>query len=145
MSDLSWYLRRFRRLVAPPGRPGPAGATTDAHADQRAELAELFVLIDDIERQAQGILEDADEQARRRSRDADEEAQRIVADADAGLDQARADAAARHRRHIEGEIVDIRAEAAAEAEDLRGRAQHNLDALTERIVRRILHGQGTGG
>lgn len=145
MSDLSWYLRRFRRLVAPPGRPAAAASPTEEGAGPHDELAELFGLIDDIEREARRISEQAREEAQHRRSDGDERARRILAEANADLEQVRADEAARHRRHIEGEVGDIRAAAAKQAADLGDRARRRLDELADRVVQRIVDGPGTAG
>lgn len=100
MADLARYLRRFRRLVSPPGRPGPGGVPRERGRELADELAEVFAAIDAIADEADRIRQEGEEAARQRREGAEQEVERILAAADDEAEQARADAAAAHRRDL---------------------------------------------
>ncbi|HZD52241.1 MAG TPA: hypothetical protein VE175_04290, partial [Woeseiaceae bacterium] len=137
MADLNRYLRRFWRLVAPPGRPGPVAVPVDRAASVADELGVVFERIDAAEEEADRIREAGHERARRYLEHADERVRRILADARAAADQARADAQAHHRQDLRAENEAALAAAREEASAIKARSGDNLETLTQHILGRV--------
>lgn len=138
MVELSHYLRRFRRLVSPPGRQSPPARPADRRSALRDELSEVLQAIDHLEHESAHVREQAEQRARRRREEAEEEAERIRSRAEVELDDIQAEEAADRRRDIENEIERARAAGDERAEQIRGRAGPRVEGLAERIVQRIL-------
>lgn len=134
MADLSRYLRRFRRLVSPPGRAAPGAVPSDRRAELSDELAEVFAAIDEIEQEAERIRGEGEEEAERRRDEADEHVERILNSAREETEELRAEEAANRRQEIEDTIEEIRGDAEREAEAARGRSQDRIGDLADRVV-----------
>ena len=134
VADLSRYLRRFRRLVSPPGRAAPGAVPSDRRAELADELAELFAAIDEVQQEAERIRGEGEEEAERRREEADEQVERILSSAREETEELRADEAARRRQEIEDTIEEIRGDAEREAEAARARSQDRIGALADRVV-----------
>jgi vacuolar-type H+-ATPase subunit H len=137
MPDLSRFLRRFRRLVSPPGRPGPIAVPADRSAELSSELEAVFRAIDGIQEEAERIRKQSEDEARKKKEEAEEEAGRILSEAGDRAEQARAEEASRHREDIEQETRRALDEASKEAEQIRGRVDQKLDSVAERVVARL--------
>lgn len=142
MADLDKYLRRFRRLVSPPGRPGPAAVPSDRAEERSDELQEVFAAIDRIEGEAREILDDGEERSEAMLADAEEEARRLLSEAGERADEARAEEQARHRRSVEEDSRSALEEARDEVREIERRVDTNLQSVADRVLERIL---GTGG
>ena len=134
MPDLGRYLRHFRRLVSPPGRPGPIGVPADHLAELSEELEAVFRAVDAIQEEADRIRKDSESEARKKQEEAEDEAGRIVADARDRAEQVRAEEAARQRRDIEKDAQTALDQAEQQAEETRKRANEKLDSMVELIV-----------
>lgn len=145
MPDLDRFLRRFRRLVAPPGRPRPAGVPVDREAALSDELAEVFAAIDAIQEDAEAIRKEGKEKAEELRSRAEEEARRVISEGEDQADEVRAEEAARHRERLQEEVQKALALARSDAEEVRERANERVDELAGRVVDLVLHGQGEGG
>lgn len=137
MPDLSKYLRRFRRLVSPPGRPGPIAVPADRSARAADELEAVFQAVDAIQEEAERIRDESAEQARGKDAEAEDEAKRILSQARDRAEQVRAQEASRHREDIEKEAQSALDEARREARRIRERTQDKLDSMAQRLVARL--------
>lgn len=138
MADLNRYLRRFWRLVSPPGRAGPVAVPVDRVSTVSEELAHVFELIDAVQAEADRIREDGERAARNRRDEAELQANGVLADARAGVDQARAEAQAHHRRDIEHDTEATLRAARREADAVKAQADDGIDALAQRIADELL-------
>ncbi len=139
--DLARFLRRFRRAVSPPGRPGPVSVPVDEESVRAEELRDVLAEIDDLAARAQHIRDEADARARDRRAAADAEAEQLLSRARAGAEVARAEAAALSRHDADEAIRSTEAAARQQAEEIRTRAEARLDDLAARVVRAVLEGE----
>lgn len=137
MAELDRYLRRFRRMVSPPGRPGPAAVPADRAAELASELAPLFASIDDIDAEAGRILRDADEEIERIEDESRGHAQEILSRAREQSAVARAEAIAKQRDEAEKEIHRAHEEAAREADRIRRVGRDRIPDLVDEVIARI--------
>lgn len=146
MPDLSRFLRRFRRLVSPPGRPGPIAVPADRSAELSGELEAVFRAIDEVQQEAERIRKQSEDEARKKKDEAEEEARRILSEAGDRVEQARAEEASRHREDIEQETRKALDEASKEARGIRDRVDEKLDSMVERMIARLTGAEeeGTG-
>jgi vacuolar-type H+-ATPase subunit H len=138
MATLSWYLRRFQRLVAPPGRPARIGVAPTPQTGPPRELDDVLDAVDAIRREADRIRDDAAAEAERVRADAADRADRVLAQAQRQAAAQRDEVAALHRSRIDDGIAAALAAADDEASEIRARATGRVDELAERIVRDIL-------
>lgn len=138
MADLSSYLRRFRRLMSPPGRPGPAAVPKDRTADVSGELADVYGAVDAIAEEARRIRRDAEDRAEQRRTEAREEAERIRTQARERAEEERATAGAEKRSDLEDELREAAAAAEEEAVQVRMRAAQRIERLADRIAEQVL-------
>ena len=138
MADLGSYLRRFRRLMSPPGRPGPMAVPSDRVADTTDELAELLAAVDVIDQEARATLADAHDRAQRRREQGRLEADRIRREAQQQAEEERAAAAADQRSQLEDELQGLADAATHEAEEVRQAAADRLDDLAAEVAARVL-------
>lgn len=125
MARVRDILLRFRPATAP-GAAGAAGVPVDVVADRRAELAPVFSLLGDVERECAEILAAAD-------RDATEIAERytrlaaeVRASAATEAEVARSDAAASVQKAADVAAAAGQTAAAAEADEIAGTATARL-------------------
>jgi len=144
MPDLDRFLRRFRRLVAPPGRPRPAGVPLDREAALSDELAEVFAAIDAIQKEAEAIGKEGRKKAEALRSEAEEEVRRVISDGEDQADRVRAEEAARHRGRLREDVQKTLARALGDAEEVRKRADDRLDEFAGRVVDLVLHGDEQG-
>ncbi len=127
------FLERFR----PAGTPGAAaqgGVPADRIADTDAELAPVFVILDDVAAQAARIRRVAAEQAEVIRQDAGQRAPEIVAEARAHAETARAEAAAQAGAATLIEDVGTDAAHRAELDDLQARVAARMPDYVEKVV-----------
>ncbi len=136
--DPTRSLRRFRRLVSPPGRAAPAAVPVDRDATLAQELAAVLSAVDEVDREVTRIREEADERAQRVRDDADAEAARLLDEASETADRERADAGAARTREIEDELADLEARTDAEVAAVRATAANHHDDVVAQLVRRAL-------
>ena len=96
------FLDRFRRLVAPPGRPSEAVGVPSSGDDLVVELGPLLEQLDAIGAETGRIVDEAREEAGRRRERGLLESEAIVQEARASADVERARAAARVRAGVDG-------------------------------------------
>jgi DNA anti-recombination protein RmuC len=144
MADLSKYLRRFRRFVSPPGRPGPAAVPVDRVQEMSGELAEVFQAIDAVEAEAERIRQRGRTETERKQKEAERETERLLSEARDLSDQTRAEEAARRTEDIEREARAALDEAREEADDVRKRSEGKLDAAARSIVDGLLGADAEG-
>lgn len=144
MTDLDRYLRRFWRLMAPPGRPGSAAVPEDRSQTISDEIGSVLEAVDVVQAEAERIRSDAERQAQQRRETARQEAERILADARSRAGEVRAEAEMLQRRHIETQTETALAAAHTEAESLRERVDRGVAALAAEIVERLLGPDAAG-
>lgn len=138
VSTLTNSLRRFRRAVSPPGRPGRAAVPADRSATLADELAEVFAAIDALADESERIRRDAEDAAAARREQGAREADRILQRAREDAAEDRARAAADRRASIDADIHATLAAGAREAAQIRARARDRAGQLADRITRRLL-------
>jgi F0F1-type ATP synthase membrane subunit b/b' len=138
MPALRRYLRRFRLLLAPPGRAAPAAVPRDARADARDELGDVLAAVDAIDREAGRILGAARDRAFRHRERARERAATITQRAEEEADGIRAAAAAEQRASLETALAAVRHDASEEAARVLRRGEADMDHAVERLVARVL-------
>ena len=127
------FLERFR----PAGTPGAAaqgGVPADRAADTDAELAPVFVILEDVAAKAARIRRGAVEQAEVIRQDAGRRAAEIVAEARAQAEAARAEAAAQARAATLTEDVGTNVARRAEVDDLQARVAARMPDYVEKVV-----------
>jgi hypothetical protein len=127
------FLERFR----PAGTPGAAargGVPADRTADTAAELAQLFLILDDVAAEAARIRRGAVEQADVIRLDAGRQAAEIVADARAQAEAARAEAAARSRALTVTLDAGVNAQRRRALDDLQARTAARMPDYVDRVV-----------
>jgi cell division septum initiation protein DivIVA len=138
MATLAWYLRRFQRFVAPPGRPARIGIASTPSTGPSAELEDVLAAVDAIRREADGIRNDAAAEAARVRADAKDRADRVLEQARRRASAQRDEAAALHRAQIDDGIAAALAAADDEAAQISARTAEGVDAFAEQIVHGIL-------
>ena len=127
------FLERFRP-AGTPGAPAQGGVPADRTADTAAELAPLFLILDDVAAQAARIRQGAAEQADVIRQDAGRRAPEIVADARAHAETARAEAAAQARAATLTEDADVNTRRRRELDDLQARVAARMPDYVEKVV-----------
>jgi vacuolar-type H+-ATPase subunit H len=133
MRGLRDFLERFR----PAGTPGAAarpGVPADRVTEMSAELAPVFVLLGQVEDEAERIRSQGREDAERQRRQARRQAQALVADAAARAETVRADAAARARQGAEDEARRLAEDAEDEAARVYARASERMPRYVDRAM-----------
>lgn len=128
------FLDRFRRLLAPAGRPSEALGVPASGADLEAELAPLLPELDRIDEEAQAIRAEARERVQRRGERASHDAAAILASArgDADAERTRSAAAARARTRERGEAAG--SEAAREVERIHAVQDERVEQLVSEVL-----------
>jgi hypothetical protein len=137
-NPLTAYLRRFRRVVAPPGRPAPGAVPADRVADVRAEVVDLLTAIDrigeeatEIVRRTEAEVEDLRIQTRTR-------VERLSADARHQASEARQTAAALRQERVTEELEALLDEARGRAAEIEHKARERLPLFTDRVLAVLL-------
>lgn len=134
MTRAPGILNRFRRLLAPPGRPAQALGVPAAGEELEAELGPLLRELDAVGAEAVRIEEQAAVEAERRRERAVHEAAAIVEDARGRADAERARAASVRRDAVHAEVERARADAAREAERIRHGLADRVAGPVEEVV-----------
>jgi hypothetical protein len=103
------FLDRFRRLLAPPGRPGEALGVPASGDDLSGELESLFGRLDAVGEQAGEIEGQALELAQQRRAEAQAQAAAILDQARGRADEERARATLEQRAEVERRTVEMHA------------------------------------
>lgn len=129
IGPIAGFLERFRRSAGVPAAVG---------GDAMAELAPVFVALDEIDREVAALRERSNAAAARRLREADEEAQRVVA---AGRERAEAErdvALAAGLQAADAEADALLRHAQADAAAIRTSGEERLPALVAEVLTRVL-------
>ena len=135
MKPLGNFLDRFRTVLAPPG-PATGRVTPPADVDSRlrGELAPLFAILDEFERDASALVEDAERDARNIVAEAESGAAEAVADAEDGAPEARSRAATTRTRRIALELEAVEETARQEAAQIESIEPAAVTALVSRVL-----------
>jgi hypothetical protein len=128
------FLDRFRRLVAPPGRPSEAIGVPASGEDVAAELAPVLGRLAEVEAQARAIEEDGRERARARREQAERERAAILERARTQADAERVCAAAARRALAVRNADAAHAEARCEVERVRAMREAAVEALVAEVL-----------
>lgn len=129
-------LTRFR----PAGAPGPAGATgvpADRHESVAAELAPVFAALAEVEGECDRLRAEATRQAARRTATAAEAARTLVTRAREAAPAERDAAAVAAREAGVDELAQLAADADADAEAIRRRAEQLLPLRLSTVLERV--------
>jgi hypothetical protein len=138
--NLQDLLRRFRPLVVPPGRAGPATVPVDRTADQMAELADLLAAIDAIDDEAERVDDDTRQRASQAEAAAGLAATQLTSSAQERAAQERAKAYA-ERRQLHEDAIRLQLEAATEEGHRIERAsRERMPASIDDVLRCVLLG-----
>ena len=127
-------LDRFRRVLAPPGRPAQALGVPASGADLETELGPLLARLETVDAQATQIEEDAREDARVRREHAALESSAILEQARSAADAERVHAATERRSRARQDTQSVRGEAQSEAQ----RIDDMRDAAIDELVAEVL-------
>jgi vacuolar-type H+-ATPase subunit H len=125
VGPLGGFLERFRRT---PGMPARAGD------DTAVELAPVFAVLDEFEREAQELRDRSERMAAQRLHTAREEAAALAAEARGRADSEHGDALKAARRAADVELAEIIDRAEADARDIRHRGEERLPLLVAEVV-----------
>jgi hypothetical protein len=124
------FLRRFQKLVAPPGRPASALGVPASGEDLAAELAPLLAALDRADGEAAAMRTAAQDEAGRRR-------QRAAREAAAVIERARGTAEAERRRAVLAGRGEIAAREGAEREAA-AREIARIEAVREERIDELL-------
>jgi vacuolar-type H+-ATPase subunit H len=146
MISLPEFLRRFRRVWAP---PGPAlsriAPPTDVAARLEAEVRPLLDAIAELQRSAESVRKDADAEAAQIVDEATQRAEKNVREAESSAPGTRAAAAKRRHEAVDTEIGRVLSESEEEANRIRATAKARMAELVEQVRACVLSGAGIGG
>jgi flagellar biosynthesis/type III secretory pathway protein FliH len=128
------FLDRFRRLLAPPGRPGEALGVPAAGDDLHGELEPLFEQLDTVDAQAQEIERDAIAQAQERHAHAQAQADAILEQARRRAEEERARAALEQRAEVQRRTVEMHEAARREAERIGAVREDRVTELVSEVL-----------
>ncbi|MGZ4279652.1 MAG: hypothetical protein ACXVVU_23640 [Solirubrobacteraceae bacterium] len=128
------FLQRFRRVLAPPGRPAEAVGVPASGDELEGELGPVLDQLDPVGEQASEIEAAAREQARHRHDDAMREAAAILAEAQVRGDGERARAAAGQRAAAASRMDAARAASEHEVERIRMVRDERVERLVDEVV-----------
>jgi hypothetical protein len=137
VADLARFLRRFRRVASPPGRPGPGAVPADREARRAHELEAVLAAIDAVDREAREILAAADAEALRVKRESEVTARRLVEEAKDGAAAVRAAASARRRGDVDHLVATARSDGQAQAEEVAQQARARREDVAARLAERV--------
>ena len=129
VGPIAGFLERFRRSAGVPAAVG---------GDASAELAPVFVALDEIDREIAALRERSNAAAARRLWEADEEAQQIVAAGRERAEAERDDALATGLQAADAEAEAILRHARTDAAAVRRTGEERLPALVAEVLTRVL-------
>lgn len=138
MPGVGDVLQRFRPAGAP-GAAAAAGVPVDRVAEVEAELAPVFLLLEEVERACARIREQGATEAENRRRAALAAVDRVLAEAHEQAAVEHANSALRRRRQHDDERRQLLAAAAREADEVRRRARERMPGLIDRVVLEVRH------
>jgi hypothetical protein len=133
VAALPRLLRRFQRLLTPPGRPASALGVPASGESLEGELQPLLTTLDEIDGEARAIVARAEDEAARRREAAAREAAAIVerARGSAAAEYERAVAAARAQR---ADRAGAQAQADREVERIRSLSDERVGRLVSEVI-----------
>lgn len=134
MPSFPSFLDRFRRLLAPPGRPGEALGVPAAGDDLRGELEPLFEQLDTVDAQAEEIERDAISQAQERHTQAQAQVGAILEQARHRAEEERARAAHKQRAEVQRRTVEMHEAARREAERIGAVREDRVAELVSEVL-----------
>ena len=139
MPSFPSFLDRFRRLLAPPGRPGEALGVPAASDDLHGELEPLFEQLDTVDAQAEEIERDAIAQARERHAQAQAQVDAILEQARRRAEEERARAAHEQRAEVARRTVEMHEASRREAERIGTVREDRVAELVSEVLECVRH------
>lgn len=140
MPAISSFLDRFRRLLAPPGRPGEALGVPASGDDLSGELEPLFGELDAVDEQAREIELQSLDRAQQRRAQAQTQAAAILEQARGVAEQERARAALDQRAEVERRTVEMHETSTREAERIRAASADRVPELVSEVLECVRRG-----
>ncbi|MGZ4307299.1 MAG: hypothetical protein ACXVSL_20800 [Solirubrobacteraceae bacterium] len=134
MPEFPSFLARFRRLLAPPGRPAEALGVPASGLDLEGELVPLLGALDAVGEQGDQVRRQARESARHRREEAANEAAAVIEQARRRADDARVEAASEQQSEADRHGAAARAAAQHEAELIRARGEERIASLLAEVL-----------
>ena len=128
------FLQRFRRVLAPPGRPAEAVGVPASGQELEGELGPVLEQLDSVGAQAAEIEARAHEQAGSRRDQAVREAAAILTEAQVRADGERARAAAQQQAAATARMQATRADAARESERIAAMRAERVEQLAAEVL-----------
>lgn len=128
------FLQRFRRVLAPPGRPAEAVGVPASGQELEGELGPVLEQLDSAGAQAAEIEARAHEQAGSRRDQAARDAAAILAEAQVRADGERARAAAHQQATAAARKRTTRADAERESERIAAMRQERVEQLVDEVL-----------
>jgi cell division septum initiation protein DivIVA len=128
------FLDRFRRLLAPPGRPSEVLGVPASGDELELELRPLLGQLETVEGEAARIAEEAGERAERVREEARRKAEAILEEARERADAERARAAVDHHRVGRQNGEAARARARGEAELIQAQSEERIADLVAEVL-----------
>ncbi len=125
------------RPVGSPGAAAPAGVPVDRRAGLEAELAPVFAALTGVEDECRRIRSAAAAEAARRRQSGIDRARDVLSQARLDVRAERAGAAAELRRRAETVAAELQAQADHEAEEIRQRADRQLPNTVAMVLSRV--------
>ncbi len=132
IGPIGGFLERFRRSSGVPAAVGDEAAI---------ELAPVFAVLDELEREAAALRERSQQMATRRLHEAREEATAILADARSRADSERGDALKAGLRAADVAAAEIVARAEDEARRIDRLGTERLPALVRQVTEHVLEAE----
>jgi hypothetical protein len=128
------FLQRFRRVLAPPGRPAEAVGVPASGQELEGELGPVLEQLDSVGAQAAEIEACAHEQAGNRRDQAAQDAAAIVAEAQVRGDGERARAAAHQQAAAAARTQATRVDAERESERIAAMRTERVEQIIDEVL-----------
>jgi len=128
------FLDRFRRLIAPPGRPGEALGVPASGEDLQGELGPLFEQLDAVASQAQEIQREAAAEVAQRHARAQEQASAILERARGHAEEERTRAELEQRAEVKKQAVELQEGSRREAQRIRAASADRVPELLSEVL-----------
>jgi DNA anti-recombination protein RmuC len=128
------FLDRFRRLIAPPGRPGEALGVPASGEDLHGELGPVFEQLDAVASQAREIEREAAAEVEQRRTRAHEQATAILERARGHAEEERTRAELEQREEVKRRAAELQEESGREAQRIRAASADRVPELLSEVL-----------
>jgi vacuolar-type H+-ATPase subunit H len=128
------FLDRFRRLIAPPGRPGEALGVPASGEDLHGELGPLFEQLNAVASQVHEIEREAAAEVEQRRARAHEQATAILERARGHAEEERTRAELEQQDEVKKQAVALQEESSREAQRIRDASADRVPELLSEVL-----------